>query len=496
MADEQRDTQTNVLDGPIYVTLDSGETFTLPDQLEDLKAKDPKTGAAFEVVYSTRKNVDTVTAGIRQLSDIFTTAANYSPRSIFKFGGPVIRALTAIKNTIEAEPALKEELFKDGQNDDVRKVIESIDELQSLAELSDLLPYIDDELKRPEYNVIPKKILDEIEDPSNKDDIRFAAVLANSFDEAGKLMDNSLFVKAINEAVKTAKKNADAQTTGTFKTTIKRADIIEYPLDKVNSEIWNLLAEQNTGKQIAFKAERTGSKKELTIYYSIDFDNLAPDITITKQLTPFDKRAYIAVSALFNAGNPFVTLTQIHYAMGNDKRPSGKQLQKIYNSIRKMNGALVHVDNTIEAAEYTNYPVFKYSGSLLPIEDIQAYINGQLTDAAIHLFREPPIITFAKERNQITTVNVALLNSPVNKTDENIAIDDYLIERIARAKNGKQPCKILFKTLYEKTNITTSKQKSRAREKVERFLKHYRTQGFISDYKIETDKIIVSFHRS
>lgn len=347
---------------------------------------------------------------------------------------------------------------------------------EQLDEWDRLQPYLQAEITKPEYG---GKTLEEIQKEGESDDE------SNGFVKPGSLFERALIAAtAAMEADELKPENVTA------KTIIKRADIIEYPLDKINSEIWNLLAEQTTGKQLAFKAEKAGSNKQLNIYYSIDFDSLG-DVKISKHLTPFDKRAYIAASALYNAGNSFVTLTQIHYAMGNSTRPNKGQLEKIYDSIRKMNGAMVYVDNTQEAAEYKNYPVFKYSGSLLPIEDIQAIINGQLTDAAIHLFREPPIITFAKQRNQITTINVALLNSPLSKTNENIAIDDYLIERIARAKNGKQPCKILFKTLYEKTNITTSKQKSRAPEKAKRFLEWYKEQGFISGYTIEKDKITV-----
>ena len=132
-----------------------------------------------------------------------------------------------------------------------------------------------------------------------------------------------------------------------------------------------------------------------------------------------------------------------------------------------------------------------YDASLLPFERISAYINGQLTESAIHLFREPPLVSFARERNQITTISRQLLESPINKTDANLLLEDYLIERIGRMKNTKSnaPLKMLFKTIYEKCAITTAKQKQRAPEKIRRYLDHYKKCGWIKGYKEDTDGI-------
>lgn len=273
--------------------------------------------------------------------------------------------------------------------------------------------------------------------------------------------------------------------------TIKRAEVIEYPLDKINSKIWSLF--DHNAKKVAFAAEKRGSKKELNIYYSIDFDDLGEGISITKKLQPFDKRVYIAISALFNAGNKIITLTQIYYAIGNTGRPSSASLSKINNSITKMMGAKIYVNNEQEAATY-RYNKFVYDGSLLPIERSTAIVNGQLAESAIHIFREPPVISFAKQRSQITTLELKVLKSPISKTDLNLLIDDYLIERISKAKNGKSHHRILYKTLYEKAGITSKKQKERTPDKVRRYLDHYQKCGMISRYTMGKDGVSVYFN--
>ena len=81
----------------------------------------------------------------------------------------------------------------------------------------------------------------------------------------------------------------------------------------------------------------------------------------------------------------------------------------------------------------------------------------------------------------------------------NLLINDYLIERISRAKNGKKKsCRILFKTLYEHARIAdrpktnTEKQaKKRTPEKVQKYLEFYQSQGFIKRFTVEPDGVTV-----
>lgn len=275
------------------------------------------------------------------------------------------------------------------------------------------------------------------------------------------------------------------------KTSVRRARDVEYPLDKVNAQIWNLL-EKDTQGQVALKAEKSGSKKPLTIYYSVDFDKLGEGITITKRLTSYDKRVYIAVSSLFNAGNNIISLTQVYYAMGYTGKPGKTDLERINGAVTKMTSARIYVNNEQEADTY-HYPKFVYDGSLLPIERTTVSVQGSLADAAIHIFREPPVISFAKQRKQITTVNVELLQSPISKTEANLLIDDYLIERIARARMGKQSRRILYKTLYEKVRATTPKQRQRIPDKVRRYLEHYQKCGLVARFTAEPDGVTVYF---
>lgn len=274
--------------------------------------------------------------------------------------------------------------------------------------------------------------------------------------------------------------------------TIKRADKIEYPLDKPNHFIWNLL-ENDTRGQITFDMLPKRPELKAYITYSINFKDLENGVKITKRLTPFDKRVYIAVSALYNAGNEILTLSQIYYAMGNTGRPGQRDLTRINDAITKMRRAEISLNSSDEADEIKNYTKFVYDGDLLPMERITAIVNGKITDGAIKLFREPPLMTFAKDRKQVTTIDIKLLQSPMSKTDANLLIDDYLLERIHKEKRTKGSCTILLDTLYKYANITTSKQKQRAPEKIEKYLKYYKEAELFKSYKMSKDKIVIVF---
>lgn len=277
------------------------------------------------------------------------------------------------------------------------------------------------------------------------------------------------------------------------KITAKPIKTSDFPLDKPNRVIWDCLETTDGGGQLAFNiaVEESGSDKEINIAYAIDFDELdkIPNLKITRKLTRYDKRAHNAVAALFNAGYKVMGIRQIYNAMGYKGSAGKSDIEKINNSLTKMAGANIYIDNIEEADAYKSKPHFKYDGKLIPMERVTAEINGNITDGAIHLYREPPLMTFARERKQITTITVGLLNSPLNKTDNNIRLEDYLIERIAHIKNGKQKSKILYETLFKNIQANTRKQRQRAKENAAKFLDHCIKEKFIKGYEPLEDGI-------
>ena len=269
---------------------------------------------------------------------------------------------------------------------------------------------------------------------------------------------------------------------------------VDYPIDKINRGIWDDLSQapKNLNGQIMFATEKRGSDKEATVLFSINFDDLekVEGLKLTKQLTAFDKRVYIAVSSFFSQGGEYMSLTQIFTARGGRGKATPDKKKKIDESLTKMGATRIYVDNTFEVGVNKKYNKFKYDASLLPFERKSAYINNNLVESAIHPFREPPLTTFARERKQITTVTRKLLEIPLNQTEDNLKLEDYLIETIASMKNphNKLSHKILYSTVYRKCKIdgpgeNNKKARQRTPEKIIKCLDHFKEQEFIKDFK-------------
>lgn len=266
---------------------------------------------------------------------------------------------------------------------------------------------------------------------------------------------------------------------------------IDFPIDKVNNRVWQLLEDTKGQLSLNINVAKRGSEKPVDILYSLDFSSLE-NVSITRKLEPYDKRVYLAIAAIFNDGYDVMSVQQIYNAMGYTGRMSATDIKKINAAITKMNGAHIYIDNIAEHSVY-NYDHFKYDGVLLPMERIQAIINGQPVEAAIHIFREPPMVSFARDRKQITKLDIKLLDTPLSKTNANIQLEDFLLEEINRIKKGKRNPKMLYTSIYEAAGITQKKQKQRAPEKIKQLLTHYIACGHIKGYEEVADGVIIQY---
>lgn len=261
----------------------------------------------------------------------------------------------------------------------------------------------------------------------------------------------------------------------------KRVKKLVVPTDFTTHNIWDQQKEGN----ITLHIKSEIGKKEVTTYVRINFDNL-PD-EIKKKLDYFDEQVYEAAANLWLAGNEYVSTSMI-YGVHYDGRPGPEDIEKIDASLSKMAPTHIEVSNKDEA-EKTNYPLFVYDGSMLPMERSRCYINGKLVESAIHLFREPPFFSYAKSKGQITTVDRKLALSPLNKTENNIHLSKYIFRIIGAAKAGAIKNKITYKTIYEELGITAPSQKTRTKGYTKRLFEFHKEQGNITSFKEEKDGI-------
>ena len=280
------------------------------------------------------------------------------------------------------------------------------------------------------------------------------------------------------------------------RTILKDVVNVNYPLDKIDSEIWSYFEKPNSTPgqlKVNFNVgtARRGKKREKKdplVVFSISFEGL--ELSMSKKLTQYDKRVYIACDALWKAGNRSFSISQLYRAMGNTGTPSAAQAKKMNDSLSKMRVTIIHLDNQLEVNAGYKYPLFTYDAALLPFERVIKYFGNNITDAAVNLLERPPMSEFAERSGQVTQIPRELLQSPVSKTEKNLTLDDYLLERIGHMKNDtKNPRKILLSTLYEKCNVTERKDRQRTPEKLRRFLEHYKKCGWITDFSIDDSAV-------
>lgn len=282
----------------------------------------------------------------------------------------------------------------------------------------------------------------------------------------------------------------------------KRADNYMIDVSKAALKIWN--AEDSDKKnhfQINVKSEKDEKRANLPdridVFYDYDFSNIQ-GLTISKDITSYDRLVYTIIAALRDAGNTVFTDRQIFNLIeGKDKRPAKNQLQKIRKSIEKMGYIRVKIDTSQEAEYYKSKPRIRYNGPILPIEELEnVAINGNVTEVAYHILENRlPLIDVSKQRGQVSTAPASVLQIPLNMNDANLDISFYLQTRISREKHKKgkgiKSFKILLSSLYEQTHITSKMQKQRAPEKITAILNHWQNIKFIKSYHLEKDRITI-----
>jgi len=254
----------------------------------------------------------------------------------------------------------------------------------------------------------------------------------------------------------------------------KKAEFIIYPLDKLNFNLWQGLE----SKKYNVSVEKQNSKEKINVYFTPKF--------FGDPMTAYDKRVYLAVCALYDAGNERITAGMIYRTMGGEGYPNQKKYENLKQSIEKMAVVRISVDNEQEAIKYKYRSFCVTNDYLLPCSSVEKIeLKGGKSDYSIHIFEKPVLMRYAEEHKQITTYTPEQFKMPLSITEMNCALDDYFRYRIARASGNS--VKILLKTLFEYCNISDRRIKDKAKKRFDTFLKFYAEVKLIQGYTIQTD---------
>jgi len=256
--------------------------------------------------------------------------------------------------------------------------------------------------------------------------------------------------------------------------------------DKVTQKVFSGKLDSNESFSVI-----TGRKgnKEISALLSIDFDDLGKDVL----LEPFDKAVHAAVGSLYDAGNEYMTPQMIFKVQSGNKKSkiTENNFHEISKSVQKCIDTKIELDASAEAAAYGfDKAKATYYGQLLMADRMKIVeLNGEVVEA-IHVYRKPILYEYAEMKNQVARIDLSLLDTPLNKTNEVLILQDYLLRRISAMKNPKSKLDktILYKTIFEQIKIEAEtdgalrKKKTKIRSQVRDMLDYWKEHNFIKNY--------------
>lgn len=264
------------------------------------------------------------------------------------------------------------------------------------------------------------------------------------------------------------------------------------PTDKISNMLFNgKLSEELQD----LRMERLGSKKELTAKVSIEFDDLENIKLSNRNITPYDREVHDAIVSLYVDGkNEYITPLMVYRTMtGNTK---GKLTDKTFNdvseAIERCSRTRVYIDATDEVngkGYNMDQPVYKEN--LLYTRSIKGFHNGEPGEW-IQIIETPILYKYANSKNQVARMDIKLLNTPINKNEENIILQGYLYRRINSMKGSNLSRNILYETVYKQLDIKMASaaslrnKQSKIRDTIKNILDYWKEEGFISDFKENT----------
>lgn len=245
-------------------------------------------------------------------------------------------------------------------------------------------------------------------------------------------------------------------------------------LDKISKDITPFF------DQLATKGSNKKYPGQLTLFnFPVDvrLKGSAEAINViysqSRDITPYERKIERAVAELMiESGQNTFTLNQIYHAMGNRSNINPRIEENMLAALHNLRHTDIFIDNYQEHTTYGKAFV-KYDGAAVSWQRANAYINGKFSDV-IKFDHVPPRVRFGVDRYQYTKFPLEAWATPVRLTDMNMAIEEYLLQRIGTMRSKKQRIKnILLPTIYDHVKADTKAKRHRAAEAIGKFIKHF-----------------------
>lgn len=279
--------------------------------------------------------------------------------------------------------------------------------------------------------------------------------------------------------------SAKEENTLTVKNTIFPTCFIT-PKDKVSNYLF--VGEISATDEL-LSTEKNGSKKELTVKTSINYDELQ-GVTIAgkKELAPYDREIHDSIVSLIEVGNnPISPLMILRTMTGNPEATLNPTQEKaIDESVHKLFFSKLRIDASGEAVAYKMEKAI-YEGYLIAGEKALVKHKGNEPQVWYNILRSPVLYDYAKSKKQIAQIPINLLYTPVNKNEDTIIIQGYLYRRILTMKGSTgQSNAIVLQTVFKYANMEdiTRDKKKRVTNYIRIIMDDWKKKNFIINYTV------------
>lgn len=241
-----------------------------------------------------------------------------------------------------------------------------------------------------------------------------------------------------------------------------------------------------------------GGEKELTLYYSIDYDGDAlKKLGLPGETTAEDYFILSVIADAAIAGNTDISPNKL-YKEFTGKEPNKYQKTQFVNRLMKMAGTMVDMDDREVMKAWGQETYNQYYGQLAPLKFINKrhVVNGGITDSMIKITDFPDILRTGRQIGQYITVPKSLLyvkkkdGRAIKRTPRFYELLMILLKEIARIKRGKRVNKITYSWIYNELDIEEKDYHGRedTLETLYVILDHFKREKWITGYKETTTK--------
>lgn len=252
--------------------------------------------------------------------------------------------------------------------------------------------------------------------------------------------------------------------------------------------------EQDNGQLVlreALEVVKVNKKRNpVTTVWSIAYDGAE----FSKPLSQYDRTVFNAIVSHIKAGNRFITLKMIYETLTGKTATRDSNLDDLRQSLDKMRTTMVKLDYTEEVGKTIEKAFTKPDSegryylrdTVLHLAEAIENING--AEASCYFIDlTPPLLRYAEAKKQLASEPIAILNIPVNSSKNNLAIREYLYNRIKAMEHNKKLSKdIKLDSVCKAIQVGTKAQlnPTRIKDTCKRILDYWKTIGFIQDYNL------------